>query len=93
MASFTRFALFRATIAVKWRDRKQLCQLLAVSIPLAIAVACILWFGHPWSRNSSGNFGFGPDWQCTTHALSEPTCIRNVQKPSATQPNAGSESR
>jgi hypothetical protein len=94
LALFTGAAIFCALLAASWHDQKRLWQSLAVSIPLAIATAGVLWIGHQnWYLNSSGNFGFGPDWQCTIPITGAEVCIRNVQKPPATQPDAGRESR
>jgi hypothetical protein len=94
LACLTGAAIFCAILAARWHDQKRFWQSLAVSIPLGIATAGVLWVGHQnWYLNSSGNFGFGPDWQCTIPKTGAEVCIRNVQKPPATQPNARGESR
>src|SRR5262249_36850777 len=94
LAFGTGAGIFCAFIAVKWQDRKLLWKSLAVSMPLAAATAGVLWVGHQsWYLNSSGNYGFGPDWECTIPKTGAEVCIRDVQKPPARHPSAGGESR
>jgi hypothetical protein len=33
----------------------------------------------PSDRLLRSNNGFGPDWECTSHPMSEPTCIKKLQ--------------
>ena len=39
----------------------------------------VLWTVLPSDRLLRSNNGFGPDWECTPHAMSEPTCIKKMQ--------------
>jgi hypothetical protein len=43
---------------------------------LAAVLAVMLWFPAN-VRNAAP--GFGPDWECTSHPQSEPTCIKKVR--------------
>lgn len=45
---------------------------------IAIAFAVLWSVLPPNDRLLRANNGFGPDWQCTPHAMSEPTCIRKL---------------
>lgn len=53
--------------------------LAAVMIAAAFAV---IFFARPPARDGLWNVnnGFGPDWECTPHAQSEPTCIKKLRR-------------
>jgi hypothetical protein len=46
------------------------------------AAFAVMFFVLPPANDGlrSVNNGFGPDWECTSHALSEPTCIKKLQR-------------
>ena len=53
-------------------------QAIAIVISLMLVLAfSVLWLIPSIERTNSG---FGPDWVCTQHALSEPTCIKKVPR-------------
>jgi len=55
----------------------------AVIFAAAIIAAAfmVLWSVSPFPKDGlrANNNGFGPDWECTSHAMSEPTCIKKLQ--------------
>ena len=49
--------------------------LLLAIIVGGLAVALLYYPAGPWQNP---NNGFGPDWECTPHPNSEPTCIKKL---------------
>jgi hypothetical protein len=94
LALLTAFVVFRAINAIRWHNQREFWLFLVMAIPLAVAAAGVFWIGHQkWYVNAFGNKGFGPNWQCTTSGgMGSEICIRKVQKPAATQTDAGRES-
>jgi hypothetical protein len=65
---------------LRWTpDRNaRLCTILALIVILLIFGVAVIYSPDFQWRNA--NSGFGPDWECTPHALSEPTCIKKLQR-------------
>jgi len=53
-----------------------------IAAMIIAAAFAVLFFVLPPARDGllRANNGFGPDWECTPHALSEPTCIKKLQR-------------
>jgi len=45
-------------------------------ITVAIFAAVVIYY--PFLPQRNANAGFGPDWDCTPHPGSEPTCIKKI---------------
>lgn len=65
---------------LRWHLGPHKAVILAAAI-IAAAFA-IMFFVLPPARDGlrSVNNGFGPEWECTPHALSEPTCIKKLPR-------------
>jgi hypothetical protein len=48
------------------------------ALVVAAAFAAAL-FVLPVYDGLHANNGFGPDWECTAHAMSEPICIKKIR--------------
>jgi hypothetical protein len=64
---------------LKWHLEPHHVVIFAAAI-IAVAFAAVLF---AWPSSFDGprgtNNGFGPDWECTSHPMSEPTCIKKLQ--------------
>jgi hypothetical protein len=90
VASCIAAAIFCALVFLKRGDNSRFARTAAVCIAFVIATAGLLWVGHQsWYLSSSGNYGFGPDWECTIPKTGAEVCIRNVKRPPAMAPSAG----
>jgi len=65
---------------LRWPPERngRLCTILALIVILAIFGVAVIY--APDFQRHNANAGFGPDWECTPHAQSEPTCIKKIQR-------------
>jgi hypothetical protein len=63
---------------LRWHlgPHKKVAMFAAAIIAVALAAA-VLSPANDWPRGT--NNGFGPDWECTSHPMSEPTCIKKFR--------------
>jgi hypothetical protein len=79
LAVLTGVALYQGFDAYRWRDGRRLTIALLASLPLGAAACLALWFGaqHP-GANFWGNWGLGPDWECSNQPASARVCARDL---------------
>jgi hypothetical protein len=63
---------------LRWHLGPHKAVIFAAAIIVAAFAAAVLSSSNDWPRGT--NNGFGPDWECTPHAMSEPTCIKKPQQ-------------
>jgi len=53
---------------------------MAASAIIAVAIFAVVVVYFPFLPQRNAGAGFGPDWDCTDHPGSEPTCIKKISR-------------
>jgi hypothetical protein len=61
---------------LRWQWQQHWVVILTFGLIAALFAAAFAW--GPVKRPNAPP-GFGPGWECTSHAQSEPTCIKKVR--------------
>jgi MFS family permease len=77
--------LLKAIEALRWRDWRRCCLFALAAVPMVLMAGISGWeFLRDPMLPKNSNFGFGPEWRCTSMGKGEPVCI----KAPAGQPSA-----